>query len=239
MRFLIVGAGAVGGFAAARLADGGHGVTLLVRPRSAARLRDGGLRIANQDGVRVVRPSVVTAGELSSGYDATVLAVKSEDLGGVMADIEPAVKPSAVIVPRARGHRRRHVGQMGLYSEHRRRHVADAGASRRDRGGARGGRFARAVAAEAAAAAAACGHPVPAGQLRLTGDALTAAGSSTTSSLSRDLIAGRRTEVEAVPADLAARASAAGTATPLIDLAVLALRIHNRQIGSQPSPGRT
>ncbi|HJZ00032.1 MAG TPA: hypothetical protein VJ305_04875 [Streptosporangiaceae bacterium] len=26
--------------------------------------------------------------------------------------------------------------------------------------------------------------------------------------------------------------SAAGTATPLIDLAVLALRIHNRQIGS-------
>ena len=31
---------------------------------------------------------------------------------------------------------------------------------------------------------------------------------------------------------LAARARAAGTATPLIDLAVLALRIHNRQIGS-------
>ncbi len=31
-------------------------------------------------------------------------------------------------------------------------------------------------------------------------------------------------------ADLAARARAAGTATALIDLAVLALRIHNRQI---------
>jgi hypothetical protein len=42
----------------------------------------------------------------------------------------------------------------------------------------------------------------------------------------------RRTSVEAVLADLAARARAAGTATPLIDLAVLALRIHNRQIGS-------
>lgn len=41
-----------------------------------------------------------------------------------------------------------------------------------------------------------------------------------------------RPEVEAVLADLAARARAAGTATPLIDLAVLALRIHNRQIGS-------
>jgi hypothetical protein len=33
-------------------------------------------------------------------------------------------------------------------------------------------------------------------------------------------------------ADLATRARAAGTATPLIDLAVLALRIHNQQIRS-------
>jgi 2-dehydropantoate 2-reductase len=63
-------------------------------------------------------------------------------------------------------------------------------------------------------------------------DALTAARSPTTSSLTRDLIDGRHTEVEAVLADLAARAQAAGSATPLMDLAVLALRIHNRQIGS-------
>jgi len=89
VRFLITGAGAVGGFAAARLADAGHDVTILVRPHSAARLRDDGLRLANQSEVRVVRPSVVTAGELASGYDAIVLAVKSEDLDGVMADIEP------------------------------------------------------------------------------------------------------------------------------------------------------
>ncbi len=92
-----------------------------------------------------------------------------------------------------------------------------------------GQRFARSVLAEAAAAAAACGHPVPTGPLHVTEQALTAPGSSATSSLTRDLIAGRRTGVEAVLADLAARARAAGTATPLIDLAVLALRIHNRQ----------
>ncbi len=66
----------------------------------------------------------------------------------------------------------------------------------------------------------------------MTEQALTAAGSPTTSSLTRDLIAGRRTEVEAVLADLVARARAAGTTTPLIDLAVLALRIRNRQIRS-------
>jgi ketopantoate reductase len=36
MRFLIAGPGAVGGFVAARLAEGGHDVTVLARPRRAA-----------------------------------------------------------------------------------------------------------------------------------------------------------------------------------------------------------
>ena len=304
MRFLITGAGAVGGFVAARLADAGHDVTVLVRQHSAARLRDDGLRLTNQSEVRVVRPSVVTAGELSSGYDAIVLAVKSENLDGVMADIEPAVKPPTVVLPFLNGmaHVEPLVGRFGsavlggvlriatereddgtirvlaplfevevgelngalstrvdrLASAFR-----DAGADvtvSTDIVGAMwdkwvyiasigavtslmrapvgdivavpgGERFARAVLAEAAVAASACGHPVPAQQLHVTERALTAPGSSTTSSLSRDLIAGRRTEVDAVLADLAARADAAGTATPLIDLAVLALRVHNRQIG--------
>jgi len=91
LRFLVVGAGAVGGFVGARLADAGYDVTMLVRPRSAARLRDEGLRIASQEQTRLLRPSVVTAGELTPGYDAIVLAVKSDDLEGAMADIEPAV----------------------------------------------------------------------------------------------------------------------------------------------------
>jgi 2-dehydropantoate 2-reductase len=305
VRFLIVGAGAVGGFVAARLADAGQDVTLLVRPHSAARLRDDGLRLASQDGVRVVRPSVATAGELSSGYDAIVLAVKSEDLGGVMDDIEPAVKPPAVVVPFLNGMahvdplagrfgsavlggvlriatEREDDGTIGVLAplfevefgeldgspsarvDRLASAFRDAGADvtvPADIVGAMwdkwvfiasigavtslmrapvgdivsvpgGERFARSVLAEAAAAAGACGHPVSAGPLRVTEHTLTAAGSSTTSSLSRDLIAGRRTEVEAVLADLAARAGAAGTATPLIDLAVLALRIHNWQIGS-------
>ena len=41
----------------------------------------------------------MTADELTSGYDAIVLAVKSDDLDGAMADIDPAVKPPTVIVP--------------------------------------------------------------------------------------------------------------------------------------------
>jgi 2-dehydropantoate 2-reductase len=75
-------------------------------------------------------------------------------------------------------------------------------------------------------------RPRSAVQLHAAELALTAPGSPATSSLTRDLIAGRRTEVEAVLADLAVRARAAGTGTALIDLAVLALRIHNRQVAS-------
>jgi 2-dehydropantoate 2-reductase len=48
--------------------------------------------------------------------------------------------------------------------------------------------FAQSVLSEAAAAAAAGRHPVPAGQLHVTGQALTAPGSPATSSLTRDLI---------------------------------------------------
>jgi 2-dehydropantoate 2-reductase len=234
-----------------------------------------------------------------------VLAVKSDDLGGVMAAIEPAVKPPAVIIPFLNG--MAHVepltcrfgsavlggvlriatqlqddgtipvltpqfdvelGELDGSPSTRVDRLAsafkDAGADVTVPGNivdamwakwvfiaslgattslmrapvgaiaaAPGGqRFAQSVLAEAAAAAAACSHQVSAGQLHVTEGALTAAGSPATSSLTRDLIAGRRTEVEAVLADLAARARAAGTATPLIDLAVLALRIHNQQIGS-------
>jgi 2-dehydropantoate 2-reductase len=304
-RFLIVGAGAVGGFVAARLTDAGYDVTVLARPRSAARLRRDGLRIATGDATSVLRPAVVTAAGLTPGYDAIVLAVKSDDLDGAMADIEPAVKPPAVILPFLNGmaHVRTLTGRFGpavlggtlrvatqLTDEGTIRALTpqfdvelgeldgspstrverlasafkDAGADVAVPGniidamwakwvfiaslGAvtslmrapvgeiaavpQGQRFAQSVLAEAAATAAACGHPVPAGRRQATGQALTDPGSPATSSLTRDLIAGRRTEVEAVLADLAARARAAGTATPLTDLAVLALRIHNRQTGS-------
>jgi 2-dehydropantoate 2-reductase len=305
LRFLVVGAGAVGGFVGARLADAGYDVTMLVRPRSAARLRDEGLRIASQEQTRLLRPSVVTAGELTPGYDAIVLAVKSDDLEGAMADIEPAVKPPAVTLPFLNGmaHVEALTGRFGsavlggvlrvateLTGDGTIRVLAptfevelgeldgspsarvdrlasafrDAGADVAvpanivdamwakwvfiaslgavtslmratvgDIVAVPGGQqYARSVVAEAAAAAAACGHPVPAEPLRVTEDTVTAPGSPTTSSLTRDLIDGRRTEVEAVLADLAARARTAGSATPLMDLAVLALRIHNRQIGS-------
>jgi 2-dehydropantoate 2-reductase len=92
-----------------------------------------------------------------------------------------------------------------------------------------GEQFARAVLAEAAATAQAGGHPVPGEELQQIERTLTAAGSSATASMSRDLMAGRPTEVD-VLGEFAERARAAGVPAPLIDVSALALRVHNRRV---------
>jgi 2-dehydropantoate 2-reductase len=93
-----------------------------------------------------------------------------------------------------------------------------------------GAAFSRSVLNEAGATATAARHPVPSAALTATEHVLTAEGSPTTSSLSRDLMAGHRTEVEPVLGDLVASAEATGTPAPLLALAAAALRIHNRRL---------
>jgi 2-dehydropantoate 2-reductase len=92
-----------------------------------------------------------------------------------------------------------------------------------------------AILAEAAAVSAAAGYPLPPAEHDATLGTLTRAGSAMTSSLSRDLRAGRPTEVEPILGDLTRRAAQAGLATPLIDLATLALRIHESQLAPSGS----
>ncbi len=50
MRFLILGAGALGGFFVGELLKGGADVTFLVRPARTARLQRDGLIVKGQDG---------------------------------------------------------------------------------------------------------------------------------------------------------------------------------------------
>ncbi|MFC9489340.1 ketopantoate reductase family protein [Streptomyces hydrogenans] len=87
-----------------------------------------------------------------------------------------------------------------------------------------------AVLAEGAAVAAAAGHPVPEAERAASLAVVSAPGSPMVPSLYRDLAAGRSTEVEHLFGDLTARARALGVPTPLLDLATLHLRIHQRRI---------
>ena len=87
-----------------------------------------------------------------------------------------------------------------------------------------------AILGEAASVAAAAGHSLPRSDRKNILRILTEPGSSMTSSLYRDLQAGRGTEVEQILGDLIRRARAFGVATPLLDLATLALRVHQQRI---------
>ncbi|WP_234540493.1 ketopantoate reductase family protein [Streptomyces shenzhenensis] len=82
MRYIIIGAGAVGGAIGGRLAGAGHEVVLVARGAHHAALRDGGLRLKVPDGEYTYRLRTVTGpgelGELGAD-DVLVLAVKTQD----------------------------------------------------------------------------------------------------------------------------------------------------------------
>ena len=105
MRLLVAGAGSTGGYLGGRLAQAGRDVTFLARPTRAAQLRAEGLRLVSPHGDATLHPKVVTAGELTSPYDAVLLTVKGFQLEAALDDIAPAVGPETVILPVLNGMR--------------------------------------------------------------------------------------------------------------------------------------
>lgn len=89
VRYVVVGAGAVGGTVGGRLYDAGHDVVLVARGAHAEAMRRDGLRLALPDRVLTVRaPVVTTVGALALGdEDVVLLATKSQDTAGVLTEI--------------------------------------------------------------------------------------------------------------------------------------------------------
>ncbi|GAA5020178.1 ketopantoate reductase family protein [Streptomyces siamensis] len=82
MRYIIIGAGAVGGALGGRLAEAGHEVVLVARGAHHEALRDHGLRLTTAEGPHIHRLPVVghpeELGHLREG-DVLMLAVKTQD----------------------------------------------------------------------------------------------------------------------------------------------------------------
>lgn len=100
MRFLVLGAGALGGYFGGMLLKGGANVTFLVRPARAAQLNRDGLVIKTQDGEELrnhVR--TVQQGQLDGTYDVVLLCCKAYDLEGAMDAIAPAMGEQSVVLP--------------------------------------------------------------------------------------------------------------------------------------------
>jgi 2-dehydropantoate 2-reductase len=103
MRFLVLGAGAVGGYFGGRLAEAGRDVTFLVRGARATLLAAHGLKVASPLGDFTVPVKVATADRVGGPYDVVLLTAKHYDLDTAIAAIRPGVGPDTAILPLLNG----------------------------------------------------------------------------------------------------------------------------------------
>lgn len=100
MRIVVVGAGAVGGVLAARLAEVGADVVAVARGEHAAVMRRDGLTYRDPDRSFVVSVPVVTRvadAAIDSGT-VVLLCVKSQHTGGLVDELAACARPSTPVV---------------------------------------------------------------------------------------------------------------------------------------------
>ncbi|MEZ7129587.1 ketopantoate reductase family protein [Nonomuraea sp. AD125B] len=79
MRYIVIGAGAVGGAIGARLHQGGHDVLLVARGAHLAALRADGLRFITPEGAETLRIPAAGGPVPARADDVLILATKSQD----------------------------------------------------------------------------------------------------------------------------------------------------------------
>lgn len=105
MKTLVIGAGGVGGYLAARLAQAGADITVVARGEHGRLLRERGLTLQTRDGdERVTLPRVVaSADELHEQFDLVLLAVKWLGLEQACDALPNVIAPYGVVVPLLNG----------------------------------------------------------------------------------------------------------------------------------------
>lgn len=101
MKILVVGAGAVGGYFGARLAEKGEDVTFLVRERRFEELC-AGLHVKSLHGDITYSPRLIRTGEKGT-FDVILLSTKAYHLEQVLEDIKPFVATDTYILPLLNG----------------------------------------------------------------------------------------------------------------------------------------
>lgn len=99
MRFLILGAGALGGYYGGLLQKGGADVTFLVRSRTANRLSSEGLKIKLEDDFYRSSVQITSAEQLNETFDVIILTCKAFDIDEAIDAITPAVGSQTAILP--------------------------------------------------------------------------------------------------------------------------------------------
>ena len=256
----MVGAGAVGGYVAARLAESGLDVTVLARPGSADRLRSAGLDLSDGTSSRNVKLAVATASELTAPFDVVILAVKADALAAALDDAAPAVGDTTVVIPflNGIGHiaplvarfgraaaggvlrvatDRRADGTIVVLAPVFEAEIGELDGSASERMQAVAGLL-RDAGATVTVSADIVGRMWAKWVFIASIGALTSlmrgsVGDIAAFPAGRGLAAGRPAEVEPVLGDFVARGHQLGLSLPLTGLATLALRVHNGRLRTQ------
>ncbi len=98
MRFLIAGAGAIGGYVGAKMARAGIDVTLFARGAHLEAMRERGLRVISPDGDFEVHPQTIASLENAGSFDVIILGVKAHGLTRLAPQIAPLIGENTTVV---------------------------------------------------------------------------------------------------------------------------------------------
>jgi 2-dehydropantoate 2-reductase len=105
MKIAIIGAGAIGGYAGAKLALAGEQVTFLVRGANLQAIRRNGITLEENDGqVHVARNVTATDDYAAAGpQDVVVLGMKAHQVEAVLPSLPHLLGPDTVVIPMQNG----------------------------------------------------------------------------------------------------------------------------------------
>ncbi|MGI9413849.1 MAG: ketopantoate reductase family protein [Hyphomicrobiales bacterium] len=99
MRICVVGAGAIGGLLAVKLAEAGNEVTVIDQGAHLQAIRDKGLKLVWEDGSTLVaKLNAVGSAREAGPHDLVILALKAHFLDQVARDIEALCTPDTMIL---------------------------------------------------------------------------------------------------------------------------------------------
>jgi 2-dehydropantoate 2-reductase len=98
VKFVVAGAGAIGGYIGAKLARAGADVVLFARGPHLEAMRDRGLRVEGRDEQFEVHPQVASSLDAIGTADVVILGVKAHGLPDLAPRLRPLFGPDTVVV---------------------------------------------------------------------------------------------------------------------------------------------
>src|SRR5580692_3208043 len=103
MRFLIAGAGAIGAYIGARMAQAGFDVTLFARGPHLRAMRERGVQVKSTEGDFLARPAIASSLEEVGPVDVVFLGVKAHGLPQLAPQLKPILGPDTTVVSTQNG----------------------------------------------------------------------------------------------------------------------------------------